>query len=72
MKEFTICYTLDNEIITEKLVKELNVTKEDVEKEVIEKMDRHQYFIVENDQGYFVISSYLVRFIRVADEKILV
>lgn len=72
MKEFTICYTLDNEIITEKIIKELNVNKEDVEQEIVDKMDRNKYFIVKNDQGNYIINSYLVRFIRIMNEKILV
>ncbi|MCQ6281308.1 hypothetical protein [Bacillus sp. EB600] len=71
MKEFTICYTFDNDIITEKMIKELNVTKEDVEQEIIEKMDRCKCFIVKNDQGNYMINSYLVRYIRI-DEKIVV
>jgi hypothetical protein len=72
LKEFTICYTLDNEIITEKIIKELNVNKEDVEQEIVDKMDRNKYFIVKNDQGNYIINSYLVRFIRIMNEKILV
>lgn len=72
MKEYTICYTFDNEIIIEKLFKESNVKKEDVEQEVVEKMNQNKYFIVENDQGTFEIDSSLVRFVRIIDVKILV
>lgn len=72
MKEFTVCYTYDNDIITEKMIKELDVNKEDVEQEIIEKMDRYKYFIVKNDQGYYMINSYLVRYVRVINEKIFV
>jgi hypothetical protein len=54
------------------MIKELDVKKEDVEQEVIEKMDRNKYFIVNNDQGKYMINSYLVRFVRIMSEKILV
>lgn len=72
MKKFTVCYTLDNDIITEKMIKELDAKKEDVEQEVVEKMDRNKYFIVKNDQGNYLINTNLVRYVRIMDEKILV
>lgn len=72
MKEFTVCYTFDNDIIIEKMIKELDVKKQDVEQEVIEKMDRNKYFIVKNEQGNYMIDSYLVRYVRIMNEKILV
>jgi hypothetical protein len=71
LKEFTVCYTFDNEIITEKIIKEVDVTKEDVKQEIIEKMDHCKYFIVKNDQGNYMINSYLVRYVRVI-EKVVV
>jgi hypothetical protein len=71
VKEFTVCYTLDHDIITEKIVKELNVTIEDVKQEVIEKMDRCKTFIVKNEKGEHMIDSYSVRYLQV-NEKILV
>jgi hypothetical protein len=72
LKEFTVCYTFDNDIIIEKMIKELDVKKQDVEQEVIEKMDRNKYFIVKNEQGNYMINSYLVRYVRIMNEKILV
>jgi hypothetical protein len=72
LKEFTVCYTFDNDIIIEKMIKELDVKKQDVEQEVIEKMDRNKYFIVKNEQGNYMIDSYLVRYVRIMNEKILV
>lgn len=72
MREFTICYTFENEIITEKIIKEYDVNKEDVKQEIIEKMERYKYFIVENDQGRYFINAYLVRYVRVSEEKIIV
>ncbi|MEH6956190.1 hypothetical protein [Neobacillus drentensis] len=72
MKEFTICYTFDNDIITEKVIKDLDVKKEDVEQEVVEMMEHNRYFIVKNDQGNYIINSYLVRFVQIINERILV
>jgi hypothetical protein len=65
LKKFTVCYTLDNDIITEKMIKELDAKKEDVEQEVVEKMDRNKYFIVKNDQGNYLINTNLVRYVRI-------
>jgi len=72
LKEYTVCYTFDHEIIIEKLIKESNVKKEDVEQEVVEKLNQNKYHIVKNDQGTFKIDSSLVRFVRIIDVKILV
>jgi len=72
LKEYTVCYTFDHEIIIEKLIKESNVKKEEVEQEVVEKLNQNKYFIVKNDQGTFKIDSSLVRFVRIIDVKILV
>ncbi|MEH6908918.1 hypothetical protein CN481_23980 [Bacillus sp. AFS006103] len=72
MKEFTICYTFDNDIITEKVIKDLDVKKEDVEQEVVEMMEHNRYFIVKNNQGNYIINSYLVRFVQIINERILV
>ncbi len=72
LKEFTVCYTFDHEIITEKLIKELDVKKDDVEQEIIEKMDHNKYFIVNNEHGNYMINSTLVRYVRIVSEKILV
>jgi hypothetical protein len=65
LKEFTVFYTFDDDIITEKMIKERDVKIEDVEQEVVEKMDRDKYFIVKNDQGNHLINSYLVRYVRI-------
>lgn len=69
--EFTVCYTFENDIITEKITKESAAKKEEVEKEIIEKMERYKYFIVENDQGRYLVNPYLVRYVRVSEEKVL-
>jgi transcriptional regulator of NAD metabolism len=72
LREFTICYTFENDIITEKILKKIDVNTEDVKQEIIEKMERYKYFIVENDQGRYLINPNLVRFVRVTEEKNIV
>jgi hypothetical protein len=72
LKTFTVCCTFDNDIITEKMIKELDAKKEDVEQEVVEKMGRNKYFIVKNDQVNYLINTNLVLYVRIMDEKILV
>ena len=69
MKEFTVCYTLDNHTIIEKMTTALDVKKEDVEQKVVEKIDNNKYINVRNDQGDFKINSSLVRFVRIIDER---
>ena len=64
--EFTVCYTFENDIIIEKITKESDAQKEDVEQEIIEKMERYKYFIVENEQGRYLVNPYLVRYVRVS------
>ena len=72
LKEFTVCYTFDHEIITEKVIKAFDVKKEDVERAIIERMERHKFFHVENEQGNFIINSCLVRYVQITNEKVLV
>ncbi|MFP3125757.1 hypothetical protein OH784_24060 [Ectobacillus funiculus] len=72
MKEFTICYTLDTEIKKEKIIKGLDVNKEEIVQEVLERMERSPFFIVPNQKGGSIIDSSLVRYVRVIKEKVLV
>ena len=72
MKEFTICYTLDNDIKREKIIRDLDVEKEEVVQEVLEKIEKNMYFTAKSDQEDYTIDSSLVRYIRVLHEKILV
>lgn len=72
MKEFTVCYTLDNDIKRGKLVKELNVKAEDVLQEILENMERNKYFVITSNEGSYTINAALVRYIRIVDEKELI
>lgn len=68
MKEFVVCYTLENDIKREKITKELDVKKEEVIQEILEKIEKHKYLIVKSDQGDYWINTSLIRYIRVMDE----
>ena len=72
LKEFTICYTLDTEIKKETIIKGLDVNKEEIVQEVLERMERSPFFIVANQKGGSIIDSSLVRYVRVIKEKVLV
>lgn len=72
MKEFTICYTLDNDIKKGKLIKGQDVKAEDVIQEVLKQMEHSKFVIVTDDEGDYLINSSLVRYIRIIEEKILV
>ncbi|WP_028401779.1 hypothetical protein [Ectobacillus panaciterrae] len=72
MKEFTVCYTLDNDIKWEKIIKGLDSKREEVVQEIVEKMEHSKFFIVKSDEGDYIINSSLVRYVRVVEEKELV
>ena len=68
MKKFIVCYTLDNDIKREKIIKGPDVKKEDVLKDVLDKIVRSNYFIAKTDQGEYWINSSLIRYIQVLSE----
>ena len=72
MKEFIVCYTLDNEIKKETIIKGLDVNKEEIVQEVLERMEHSPFFIVANQEKNSIIDSSLVRYVRVIKEKVLV
>jgi hypothetical protein len=69
LKEFVVCYTLENEIRREKIIKEMDVKKEEVVQEILDKIAKQSYYIVKGDQGNFWINSSSIRYIRVMDEQ---
>lgn len=68
LKKFIVCYTLDNDIKREKIIKGPDVKKEDVLKDVLDKIVRSNYFIAKTDQGEYRINSSLIRYIQVLNE----
>ena len=65
LNEYIICYTLDNDIIREKIVKESDFKKEDVMKEVTKRINENKYLIVKSNMGEYKIKSSLIRYIQV-------
>lgn len=69
MKEFVVCYTLENEIRREKIIKEMDVKKEDVVQEILDKIANQSYYFAKGEQGVYWIDSSSIRYIRVMDEQ---
>lgn len=72
VKEFTVCYTLDNDIKKEKIIKGIDVNKEEIVQEILERLEESQFFMLANHEGDSIIDSSLVRYVRVINEKVLV
>ncbi|WML53588.1 hypothetical protein RCG17_02595 [Neobacillus sp. PS3-12] len=69
MKEFVVCYTLENEIRREKIIKEMDVKKEEVVQEILDKVANQSYYFAKGEQGVYWIDSSSIRYIRVMDEQ---
>lgn len=69
MKEFVVCYTLENAIKREKIIKDLDVKKEDVVQEILNKIAKQSYYIAKGEDGNYWINSSSIRYIRVMDEQ---
>ena len=65
MNEYIVYYTLDCNIIREKIVRDSDVKEEDVVQEVLEKVNKSQYLIVKSDKGDFKVKSSLIRYVMV-------
>lgn len=65
LNEYIICYTLDNDIIREKIVKDIDLKKEDVMKEVTKRINENKYLIVKSNMGEYKIKSSLIRYIQI-------
>ncbi len=65
MKEFIICYTLENEIKRERVIKEQGTKKEEVLQEILKKLQKYKTFDLEGDKGNNSINSSFIRYIKV-------
>ncbi|HYK73615.1 MAG TPA: hypothetical protein VEV44_10955 [Pseudoneobacillus sp.] len=65
MKEYIVCYTLENDIKQERFFKEKEVNRQDVIQEVLDKILYQNSFMAKNDQGEFWIHSSSIRYVRV-------
>jgi hypothetical protein len=64
-----ICYTLENDIKRERILKESTIKKEDVVQEILEKIEQRKYFLARDSQGDYWINSSLIRYIRVNEQN---
>jgi hypothetical protein len=69
LKEFVVCYTLENDIKQEKITTGLDVQKEEVVQEIFEKINQTSYVNIKGKQGNSLINTSLIRYIRVLPEK---
>jgi hypothetical protein len=65
VKEYIVCYTLENEIKQERIIKDREVKRNEVIQEVFEKVLAQNSFMAKSDQGDYWINSSSVRYIRV-------
>jgi hypothetical protein len=65
LKEYIVCYTLENEIKQERILKDKEVKRKDVIQEVFAKILNQNAFIAKSDQGDYWIHSSSIRYIRV-------
>lgn len=65
LKEYIVCYTLENEIKQERIIKEKEVKRKEVVQEVIDKILNQNTFIAKSEEGDCWINSSSVRYIRV-------
>jgi hypothetical protein len=69
LKEFVVCYTLENEIRREKIIKDWDAKKEEVVQEILNKIAKQSYYIAKGEHGNYWINSSSIRYIRVMDEQ---
>lgn len=73
MKEFIVCYTLEDDIKRERIIKEADISKEQVIQEIVNKIEQRKYFLANGDQGKYWINRSAIRYIGVHenDEQII-
>jgi hypothetical protein len=71
LKEFVVCYTLENDIKREKIMKEMDVKKEEVVQKILDKIVQRKYFIAKSYQGDYWIDASLIRYIRVLRKAVV-
>jgi hypothetical protein len=67
LKEFIICYTLENEIKWERVLKEQGTKKEEVLQEILKKLQKHKTLHLKGDKGNNSINSSVIRYIKVCE-----
>lgn len=64
-----VCYTLENDIKRERILKETDTKKEEVVQEILEKIEQRKYFLARDSHGDYWINSSLIRYIRVNEQN---
>ena len=64
-----VCYTLENDIKRERILKESTIKKEDVVQEILKKIEQRKFFLAEDSEGDCWINSSLIRYIRVNEKN---
>ncbi|MDQ0971236.1 hypothetical protein QFZ31_001114 [Neobacillus niacini] len=68
MKEFVVCYTLEDDIKRERIIKEADISKEQVIQEIVKKIEQRKYFLAKGDQGKYWINGSSIRYIGVHEK----
>ncbi|WP_394234047.1 hypothetical protein [Niallia oryzisoli] len=68
MKEFIVCYTLENDIKRERIMKEADISKEQVIQEIVEKIEQRKYFLMKGDHRDDWIDCSSIRYIGVHEK----
>ena len=68
MKEFIVCYTLEDDIKRERIMKEADISKEQVIQEIVEKIEQRKYFLTKGDHGDYWINRFSIRYIGVHEK----
>ena len=69
MKEFIVCYTLEDDIKRERIMKEADISKEQVIQEIVEKIEQRKYFLTKGDHGDYWITCSSIRYIAVHEKR---
>lgn len=66
MKKFRVSYIFEDHVRTEKIVKELNITTEQIFEEQLEKITTNSFLKIHSKQGIDRLDTSLIRYIRVS------
>lgn len=68
MKEFIVCYTLEDDIKRERIMKESDISKEQVIQEIVEKIEQRKYILSKGEHGDYWINRSSIRYIGVHEK----
>lgn len=68
MKEFKVCYTLEDDIKRERIMKDADYSKEQVIQEIVETIEQRKYLLTKGDHGDYWINGSSIRYIVVHEK----